>query len=89
MLVLTDEPSAMPPRCPCSSTIPGHLLRKKPLVARDGQANVREEDFFMARELLNKAQAAGAETAMVFNYRFSSTRCSARSRSSASAVLAG
>jgi predicted dehydrogenase len=31
---------------------------------------VREEDFIQAREMLQRAQAAGAETAMVFNYRF-------------------
>ena len=49
---------------------PKRLFFEKPLAARRGQANVVEEDFFDARETLRAARAAGAETAMVFNYRF-------------------
>jgi predicted dehydrogenase len=49
---------------------PRRLFFEKPLVAADGQANVAEGDFFAARALLERARAAGAETAMVFNYRF-------------------
>ncbi len=46
------------------------LFFEKPLVAKDGQENVCEDDFFTARELLKRAEAQGTETAMVFNYRF-------------------
>ncbi len=49
---------------------PKRLFFEKPLVARYGQACVCEEDFFQARALLQRARTAGAETAMVFNYRF-------------------
>ncbi len=49
---------------------PKRLFFEKPLVAQDGQANVKEDDFFKARELLQSAGDVGAETAMVFNYRF-------------------
>lgn len=46
------------------------LFFEKPLVACHGQENVCEEDFFTARDLLQQAEKAGTETAMVFNYRF-------------------
>ena len=49
---------------------PKRLFFEKPLAARHGQANVVEEDFFDAREMLQAAHGAGVETAMVFNYRF-------------------
>ena len=49
---------------------PKRLFFEKPLAARHGQANVVEEDFFDAREMLEAAHGAGVETAMVFNYRF-------------------
>jgi len=49
---------------------PRRLFFEKPLVALNGQANVREEDFTLAAALLQRAEAAGVETAMVFNYRF-------------------
>lgn len=49
---------------------PKRLFFEKPLAARHGQANVVEEDFFDARTMMQAAQGAGAETAMVFNYRF-------------------
>jgi predicted dehydrogenase len=49
---------------------PRRLFFEKPLVAQAGQAAVTEEDFLLGRTLLQRAQAAGAETAMVFNYRF-------------------
>jgi len=70
VLVLTDEIQRYDATLPLLEYHPRRIFFEKPLVARDGQANVREEDFFKARELLQKAQAAGAETAMVFNYRF-------------------
>ena len=49
---------------------PRRIFFEKPLVAQRGQADVIEEDFFQARDLLQSAHRAGAETAMVFNYRF-------------------
>ena len=49
---------------------PKRLFFEKPLAARHGQADVVEEDFFDAREMLQAVHGAGVETAMVFNYRF-------------------
>ncbi len=49
---------------------PRRLFFEKPLVAQHGQAKVCEDDFAKARDMLRRARAAGAETAMVFNYRF-------------------
>ena len=43
---------------------------EKLLHARLGQAQVTENDFFEARELMRKAEQQGVETAMMFNYRF-------------------
>ena len=49
---------------------PKRLFLEKPLVAKAGQAHVTEQDFWDGKDLLLQAQAAGTETAMVFNYRF-------------------
>ena len=49
---------------------PKRLFLEKPLVARGGQAHVTQQDFWDAKTLLQQAQSAGTETAMVFNYRF-------------------
>jgi predicted dehydrogenase len=49
---------------------PRRLFLEKPLVAREGQASVSEQDFWDGKSLLEQATAAGAEVAMVFNYRF-------------------
>jgi predicted dehydrogenase len=46
------------------------LFLEKPLVAERGQADVVERDFVRAKDLLDRASAAGCETAMIFNYRF-------------------
>lgn len=70
VLVLTDEIQRYAATLPLLEYHPRRIFFEKPLVARDGQANVCEEDFFNAREVLQYAHAAGAETAMVFNYRF-------------------
>lgn len=53
-----------------SKFTPRRLFFEKPLVAQNGQAHVSEEDFRKARTLLQRAEALGTETAMVFNYRF-------------------
>ena len=49
---------------------PRRLFCEKPLVAQNGQEDVREDDFATARDLLQRAKAQGCETAMIFNYRF-------------------
>ncbi|NLF02161.1 MAG: Gfo/Idh/MocA family oxidoreductase [Anaerolineales bacterium] len=49
---------------------PRRLFFEKPLVARQGQAHVSEQDFFDARELMRRVAAQGCQTAMIFNYRF-------------------
>ena len=49
---------------------PKRLFLEKPLVARAGQAHVVPEDFWDGKMLLQQAQEAGVEVAMVFNYRF-------------------
>jgi predicted dehydrogenase len=70
VLVLTHETQRYIATLPLLDYHPRRIFFEKPLVAQDGQANVREEDFFQAREMLQRAHAIGAETAMVFNYRF-------------------
>lgn len=46
------------------------LFIEKPLHAANGQANVTEQDFYEARDMLREAQSKGTEVAMIFNYRF-------------------
>ena len=46
------------------------LFIEKPLNARNGQANVTEEDYFEAARFLKHAEEKGCEVAMNFNYRF-------------------
>jgi len=49
---------------------PKRLFLEKPLVARNGQENVSEQDFLDGRRLTQEAERRGCETAMIFNYRF-------------------
>ena len=70
VLVLTGEMERQAVTLELLAGRPKRLFFEKPLVAQNGQANVVEEDFFAARDLLQRARAAGTETAMVFNYRF-------------------
>ena len=49
---------------------PRRIFFEKPLVARNGQENVTEQDFLDGQRMLRLAQQKGCETAMVFNYRF-------------------
>lgn len=46
------------------------LFFEKPLIARNGQAHVSEDDFVRGRTMLHLAEERGCRTAMVFNYRF-------------------
>lgn len=70
VLVLTHETQRLAAVEMLLAGRPKRLFFEKPLVAQNGQANVCEEDFFAARNLLQRASVAGTETAMVFNYRF-------------------
>jgi len=70
VLVLTGETQRYEATQAVLAHSPKRLFFEKPLVAAQGQANVTVEDFFQGRELLAAADAAGCETAMVFNYRF-------------------
>jgi predicted dehydrogenase len=70
VLVLTAETQRFDAAMALLEGRPKRLFFEKPLVAQNGQAKVCEDDFFKARELLQRAHANGTETAMVFNYRF-------------------
>lgn len=70
ILVLTPETERFGVTDALLDGRPRRLFFEKPLVARNGQDNVCEDDFLKARELLGRAKAKGTETAMVFNYRF-------------------
>ncbi|TFH14950.1 MAG: Gfo/Idh/MocA family oxidoreductase [Lentisphaerales bacterium] len=70
VLVLTAETQRFEAAMALLEGKPKRLFFEKPLVAQNGQAKVCEDDFFKAREVLQHAKAVGAETAMVFNYRF-------------------
>jgi len=45
------------------------IFCEKPLVAKNGQANVTEEDFHNAKAMLEAAKKSGCRVAMNFNYR--------------------
>ena len=70
ILVLTREQDRFEAGSSLLEHRPKRLFFEKPLVARDGQADVSEQDFVDARTLLQQADACACETAMVFNYRF-------------------
>jgi predicted dehydrogenase len=70
VLVLTREEQRLVAARALLPFRPKRLFFEKPLVARNGQTDVVEADFWDGKELLQAAQAAGTETAMVFNYRF-------------------
>lgn len=70
VFVLTNETARYDVTTQLLEYKPRRLFFEKPLHARNGQANVAEQDFFEARELIHKTEALGIETAMIFNYRF-------------------
>ena len=70
ILVLTREEQRFDVTLALLKERPRRLFFEKPLVAQNGQANVCEDDFYQAKQILQRAHAVGAETAMVFNYRF-------------------
>ena len=70
VFVLTGEQERLEVTRALLAFRPKRLFLEKPLVARNGQANVVEQDFWDGKALLEEANAAGSEVAMVFNYRF-------------------
>lgn len=70
LLVLTREQQRLQASQALLPFKPKRIFFEKPLVAANGQAHVTEQDFWDGKALLEAAQQAGAETAMVFNYRF-------------------
>jgi predicted dehydrogenase len=70
VLVLTREMDRLDAASALLDTGVKRLFFEKPLVAREGQEHVTEQDFADARSLLDRARNQGCETAMVFNYRF-------------------
>jgi len=70
VFVLTREEQRFEATQALLSFKPKRLFFEKPLVARGGQAHVVQQDFWDGKTLLIQAQEAGAEAAMVFNYRF-------------------
>ncbi len=70
VLVLTRETQRLEAARALLEHTPRRLFFEKPLVARQGQEQVDEQDFADGRDILRRAKAKGCETAMVFNYRF-------------------
>lgn len=70
IFVLTRETERLATAQALLELKPRRLFFEKPLVAAQGQEDVREEDFVNARALLQQAAAQDCETAMIFNYRF-------------------
>jgi len=70
VFVLTNETTRGDALSQLLALKPRRLFMEKPLIARQGQDNVTEDDFFEARALVHQAEEIGCETAMIFNYRF-------------------
>jgi predicted dehydrogenase len=70
VFVLTNETTRADVLAELVPLRPRRLFLEKPLVARNGQDNVTEEDFATAQGLLGQLHAQGCQTAMIFNYRF-------------------
>ncbi|MCL4507078.1 MAG: Gfo/Idh/MocA family oxidoreductase [Chloroflexi bacterium] len=70
ILVLTRETDRFDVANALLDQQPGRLFFEKPLVARLGQEHVSEQDFVDGRQIIQRADAQGSQTAMVFNYRF-------------------
>ena len=70
VFVLTNETTRGDALSQLLALKPRRLFMEKPLIARQGQDNVTEDDFFEARGLMHEAEEIGCETAMIFNYRF-------------------
>ena len=76
--VLTSERARLPIATQLIEAELPRVFMEKPLTARAGQANVTEQDFRDARDLLRLADERGCQTAINFNYRFFSSVIQAR-----------
>ena len=70
VFVLTNETTRGDALAQLLALRPRRLFMEKPLLARNGQDSVTEDDFLEARDLMARAAEIGCETAMIFNYRF-------------------
>jgi len=70
VFVLTREMDRFDTSMALLEFAPQRLFFEKPLVAKNTQAKVTEQDFFDGRQILRTAAAKACETAMIFNYRF-------------------
>lgn len=70
VMVLTKETDRFEAAMALLECGPKRVFFEKPLVAANGQEDVREGDFAAGRKMLSKAAERDCETAMVFNYRF-------------------
>jgi len=70
VLLLTHETQRLAAATSLIDFHPRRMFFEKPLVAKNGQANVCEEDFFDAKNLLIRLKKENVETGMNFNYRF-------------------
>ena len=69
VLVLTHETQRLAAATALIEFHPRRMFFEKPVVAKNGQAEVCEDDFFDARDLLVKLKKENIETGMNFNYR--------------------
>ena len=70
VMILTRETDRLEATQDVLAHRPRRLFFEKPLVARNGQEHVTEQDFFDGQKILQQAERIDCETAMVFNYRF-------------------
>lgn len=70
ILVLTHETQHLAAASSLIKLHPQRIFFEKPLLAKNGQAEVCEQDFFDGRELCHSLNKNHIEGAMNFNYRF-------------------
>ncbi len=70
VLVLTHETQRLVAATSLADFHPRRMFFEKPLVAKNGQADVCEEDFFDAKNLIMRLEKENIKTGMNFNYRF-------------------
>ena len=70
VLVLTSEKARFATAMQLIELGLTRLFFEKPLVARNGQAHVDEQDFELGCQVMQAAHEHQCQTAMIFNYRF-------------------
>jgi predicted dehydrogenase len=70
IMVLTHETQRLAAATALIEFHPRRMFFEKPLVAKYGQADVCEDDFFEAKDLLVRLKKENIENGMDFNYRF-------------------